>query len=65
MSVSRRRTLGLFATALAGSSSVTDSVQAAEDGGWAGVHVSGGCKGYADTPMGHRSTTGSWETEFR
>ena len=52
MSMTRRQVVGLFTAALAGSVVSTGSARAAEGRGWRGLHVMGGRKGYADTPMG-------------
>jgi pimeloyl-ACP methyl ester carboxylesterase len=50
MSVNRRQIVGLLAGAAA--AGLSGAAQAAEPGGWPGVHVMGGRKGYADTPLG-------------
>ena len=52
MSVTRRQILGLLTVASAGAAGLTGSAQAAQGSGWKGLHVMGGRKGYADTPMG-------------
>jgi len=52
MSVTRRQILGLLTAALGGAAGLTGSGQAAEGRRWQGLHVMGGRKGYADTPMG-------------
>ena len=52
MAFTRRQTLGLFATTMAGAAGMTKSAQSAEGGGWKGLYVMDGRKGYADTPMG-------------
>lgn len=53
MTHSRRTTLGLLGGLLAAVAQTTGSGQASEAGkGWPGLHVMGGRKAYADTPMG-------------
>jgi pimeloyl-ACP methyl ester carboxylesterase len=51
MSLSRRELIGLLAAALP-AVGLSITAVAAETRGWNGLHVSGGRKGYADTPMG-------------
>lgn len=53
MSLTRRHSLGLLAAAVASAGYSTKESRADENGtGWPGLHVMGGRKGYADTPMG-------------
>jgi len=52
MAVNRRQTLGFLAAASVGALGVQGASQAASSRGWKGLHVMGGRKGYADTPMG-------------
>lgn len=52
MSVTRRQIFGLLPGAFAGVAGWTGAAQAAEGRRWQGLHVMGGRKGYADTPMG-------------
>ncbi len=52
MSVTRRQVAGLLTAALAGVAGLTGSARAEQGRKWNGLHVMGGRKGYADTPMG-------------
>ena len=52
MSVSRRQVFGLLTATLAGAAGWSRAGYGADGSGWRGLHVMGGRKGYADTPMG-------------
>ena len=52
MAVTRRQMVGLLTSGLAGAALWPSAGRSAEGPGWRGLHVLGGRKGYADTPMG-------------
>ncbi len=52
MAVTRRQMVGLLTSGLAGAALWPGAGRSAEGPGWRGLHVLGGRKGYADTPMG-------------